>query len=560
MIFLPMKALRNLFIGLAMVVLIPRLEAQPVITQQPANQLVLVENAAAFGVSVSGSGLFGYQWQFNGTNLPQIQFITTVAGNGILSFSGDGGAATNAAFNGPMGVAVDSQGNFFIADRGNNRIRKVDADGVITTVAGNGSDSFSGDGAAATNAAVFYPWGVAVDNQGNLFIGDYGLSRIFKINTNGIITTVAGNGINDFSGDGGVATNAALYGPIGVAVDAYGNLFIADANNFRIRKVNTNGIITTVAGNGTNSFSGDGGAATNASFFPMGIAMDASGNLFIADPSKNRVRKVDANGIITTVAGNGSTSFSGDGGVATNATLYDPVGVSVDSQGNLFIADGGNNRVRKVDANGIITTVAGNGSTSFSGDGGVATNATLYGPVGVSVDSQGNLFIADSNNSRIRKVNTVSSLPSLILNNVATTNAGNYSIIITSSSGSVTSFLAALTVVLSPASRTNGASSTASFTTTAFSPESLNFQWQKNRTNLTDGGNISGSTNSTLTVANVQDADAATYSAIVSDATTSVTTFNAVLTVVDPPVITQQPTNQIVLIGRAVAFGTSLTG
>jgi uncharacterized repeat protein (TIGR03803 family) len=333
--------------------------------------------------------------------------ITTVAGGGT-NYPGDGRAATNAVLEGPCGVAVDAKGNLFIADTSNNRIRKVGISGIITTVAGNGTSGYSGDGGVATNAELSYPQRVAVDANGNLFIADSDNSRIRVVGTNGIITTVAGNGTSGYSGDGGVATNAVLDGPCGVAVDANGNLFIADYPNNRIRKVGTNGIITTVAGNGYDAgtgyggYSGDGGAATNAELsFPLGVAVDVNGNLFIADTYNNRIRKVDNNGIITTVAGGGN---AGDQGVATNAELSDPQGVAVDANGNLFIADTDNSRIRKVDTNWIISTVAGNGTASYSGDEGTATDAVLHGPCGVAVDFNGNLFIADTDNSRIRKV------------------------------------------------------------------------------------------------------------------------------------------------------------
>ncbi len=411
------------------------------------------------GIAVDGVGnLFIADWGNSrvskvGTN----GIITTVAGNGTYSYSGDGGAATNAAFYFPFGVAVDEVGNLFIADQNNLRIRKVDTNGVITTVAGNGTSGFSGDGGAATNAALFYPYGVAADGSGNLLIADRDDQRIRKVDTNGIITTVAGNGIRDFSGDGGASTDAALRFPYGVTVDGVGNLFIADSLNQRVRKVDTNGIINTVAGSGgfSGGFSGDGGAAVNAALrAPRGVAVDGEGNLLIADVSNQRIRKVDTNGVITTVAGNGTYNFSGDGGAATNATLKFPEGVAVDAVGNFFIADQDNHRIRKVNTSGVITTVAGKGPSdqygngSFTGDGGPATSAALSSPSGVAVDSAGNLFIADQSNNRIRKVSKPSSqLPVLVLNNVTPSAAGNYDVVVSNSSGSVTSIVASLTVV-----------------------------------------------------------------------------------------------------------------
>ena len=331
--------------------------------------------------------------------------IRTVAGNGILGFSGDGGPATNASLNLPQGMAVDAAGNLFIADSHNGRIRQVSPDGVIRTVAGNGILGFSGDGGPATDASLNFPQGVAVDAAGNLFIADAENHRIRQVSPDGVIRTVAGNGDYGFSGDGGPATNASLSSPKGVAVDAAGNLFIADRFNHRIRQVSPDGVIRTVAGNGDFDFSGDGGPATNASLGgTSGVAVDGAGNLFIADAENDRIRQVSPDGIILTVAGNGLGGFSGDGGPATNAFLSNPQGVAVDAAGNLFIADTENHRIRQVSPDGIIRTVAGNGLGGFSGDGGPATNVSLHFPQGVAVDAVGNLFIADSFNGLIRQV------------------------------------------------------------------------------------------------------------------------------------------------------------
>src|SRR5271157_2726352 len=325
--------------------------------------------------------------------------ITTVAGNGTYGFSGDGGPATSASLGGPRGVAVDSAGNLYMAELFNDRIRKVSA-GTISTVAGNGAYRYSGDGGPATSASLNYPSGVALDSAGNLYIADSSNNRIRGV-AGGTITTIAGNGFENFSGDGGLATSASLSLPEGVAADSAGNLYIADSGNQRIRKV-SGGTITTIAGNGMQGFSGDGGPATSASLtYPAGVAVDPAGNLYIADYYNNRIRKVSG-GTITTVAGNGTLGYSGDGGPATSASLYWPQGVAVDSAGNLYIADTGNQRIRKV-SGGTITTVAGNGAYRYSGDGGPATSASLE-PRGVSVDSAGNLYIADSWNSRIREV------------------------------------------------------------------------------------------------------------------------------------------------------------
>jgi uncharacterized protein (TIGR03437 family) len=327
--------------------------------------------------------------------------ITTVAGSGGCCFSGDGGPATSASLYDPEGVAIDSSGNIYIADTINDRVRKVSG-GTIATIAGNGVYRYSGDGGPAVNAALNQPYGVTPDSAGNLYIADDQNNRVRKV-SGGTIATVAGIGGMGFSGDGGPATSALLYIPHGVAADSAFNLYIADTGNLRIRKV-SGGTITTVAGGGSGfPFSGDGGHATNASLnIPYGVAVDSAGNLYIADTGNNRIRKV-TDGTITTVAGNGNVGFSGDGGPATSASLNQPWAVAVDSAGNLYIADYENNRIRKV-SGGTITTVAGNGVVGFSGDGGPATSAFLNYPEGVAVDSAGNLYIADSGNNRIRKV------------------------------------------------------------------------------------------------------------------------------------------------------------
>jgi sugar lactone lactonase YvrE len=327
--------------------------------------------------------------------------ITTVAGNGSCCFSGDGGPATSAELAYPQGVAVDASGNLYIADTDNSRIRKVTS-GTITTVAGTGVYGYSGDNGPATSAELYYPYGVAVDAAGNLYIADTDNTRVRKVSAAGVITTLVGGG---GLGDGGLGVFGSLNQPYGVARSNTGITYIADASHNRVRAVAASGAISTVAGTGVAGFSGDGGPAGSAQLNnPRGLALDASGNLYIADTSNARIRKVSTSGTITTVAGNGGWGYSGDNGPATSAELYYPQGVAVDASGSLYIADTNNFRIRKVTSGGTITTVAGTGVYGYSGDNGPATSAELYYPQGVAVDAAGNLYIADSYNYRIRKV------------------------------------------------------------------------------------------------------------------------------------------------------------
>jgi sugar lactone lactonase YvrE len=333
------------------------------------------------------------------------QVISTAAGTGMIGFSGDGGAAVMAQMNYPAGVAVDSAGNLFIADRQNHRVRKVTPNGLISTVVGTGTAGFRGDGGPAISAQLNLPGYLAVDAADNLFITDYGNQRIRKVSPDGVINTVAGSGSAGFSGDGGAATSARLNNPACTTVDSLGNLYIADAGNARVRRVTPGGIISTVAGNGSTGFTGDGGPATAARLsYPSGVSADAGGNLYIGDYGNHVVRKVTAGGAISTVVGTGAPGFSGDGGPALSAQLTYPTGVIADAGGNLYIADYGNHRIRKVVAGGAISTLAGNGTLGFNGDGGAAASAQLNSPIHITINTAGNLFIADMQNQRIRKV------------------------------------------------------------------------------------------------------------------------------------------------------------
>ena len=330
------------------------------------------------------------------------QIITTIAGNGSAGFSGDGLSALTAEINGPGGIAVDKNGNIYIADLLNNRIRKVTTSGIITTIAGDGSTGIGGDGGPATIAQLDYPTGVAVDKYGNIYVAELNDHRVRKIDTSGIISTYAGNGTGGYSGDGGMATNAQLALPIAIIVDSSGNLYIAQDAYSVIRKVDILGIITTIAGVGVSAWGSDGIPATASAIDePNGVAVDDFGNIYISDNKTYRIRKVNNAGIISTVAGNGSSGFSGDNSPATAAQIYGSAGIAVDQIGNMYFCDGGNESIRKVNTSGVISTVAGGGTMGL-GDGGPAKNCELYSPISIAIDKFGNLYIGDYDHERIR--------------------------------------------------------------------------------------------------------------------------------------------------------------
>ena len=344
-----------------------------------------------------------------GTQIAQAQIITTIGGTGVSGYSGDGGQATSAYIDNPQGISCDASGNIiYFAESGNNVVRKINrSTGVISTIAGNGTAGYSGDGYAATNASLNFPKQIFIDPSGNLFIADADNHCIRKVNgSTGIISTIAGTGTPGYTGDGGLAINARFNVPYGVCLDNSGNIFIADAGNNVIRKVDAGtGIITTIVGNGLPDYSGDGGPASGAKLNnPSAVCVDAYGNIYMADTYNNRIRKViAASGIINTIAGNDSAAYYGDGGPATAALLSLPSSVYIDASFNVYIP--ANNVIRKITAStGIINTIAGNGTAGFSGDGGLATNAKLWAPAGVCVDITGDVFISDGGNNRIREV------------------------------------------------------------------------------------------------------------------------------------------------------------
>lgn len=400
--------------------------------------------------------------------------ITTLAGNGLAGFSGDGGPAKSAKLDFPKGVAVDATGNVIFADSGNNRIRKVSTSGIITTIAGTGVAGFGGDGGPATAALIDQPNGVAVDQSGDVLIADLNNQRIRKIDTAGVITTVAGNGITGFSGDGGPAISASLNNSYTVLPGAANDFYIADTDNFRVRRVDSAGTISTFAGSVSYGCTGDGGPATAAGigrpkglainagrlmiaagcdfirevdltsniistaagsntslgsggfdgnghsalssvfFVPTGLSSDLAGNLLIVDAGNSQVRKLDSTTQIVTAFAGG---YIGDGGAGTTATLNSPYGIAIDSSKNIFIADMYNNRVRVLSAAGTITTFAGTGVTGSSGDGGPAVSATLSFPTATATDQNGNVFIADTAGLVVRKVDASGIITTLVSEN-----------------------------------------------------------------------------------------------------------------------------------------------
>jgi len=348
---------------------------------------------------------------FTNSHNSAAQIISTLAGTGIGGYSGNGGPANIAKLNEPTGVCTDNKGNVFIADQENHVIRKVNSAGIIGVFAGTGIPGYSGDGGPATAAQLSYPSWISMDPAGNLFILDQYTAVIRKVDVSGIITTITGNNTNGSRGDGGPLQQASFIAITGLASDVDGNLYIVDAGNSTIRKVNTAGIITTIAGNGTSGYSGDGGPATAAQLNqPFGIAFDNADNLYICDTHNERIRKVNSSGIISTIAGDGIGRYWGDNGPALQASFWFPLKIVVDNADNLYITDYINQVVREISSSGIVTTYAGNGIPGYSGDGGPATAAQMNDPVGIAIDNNGILYVAESYpSSVIRKIYTCSS-------------------------------------------------------------------------------------------------------------------------------------------------------
>ncbi len=462
----------------------------------------------------------------------QAQYITTIVGTGTPAYSGDGGAATAAQLHGQFGLGIDGAGNIYIADTGNHCIRKVTiATGIITTVAGTGTAGFSGDGGAATAARMNTPTSVVIDASDNIYIADQFNHRVRMVDAStGLISTVAGTGTPGFSGDGGSAVAAKLNRPYGVALDAAGDLYIADRSNNRVRKLSmSTGNINTVAGSGTVGFSGDGGPATNANLNrPIFVAFDGSGNMFLIDNGNNRIRSVDGSGNINTEAGDGSTGYAGDGSAATGTGINSPTAMVFDASNNYYIADAGNHSVRMVsNATGTIVTVTGTGTAGFNGDCIAPISAQLNTPTGVLINLAGELNISDCGNNRVRKIMAL----------CAGTPAGG------GANATVTTGCPFYTTQLFTTGSTRGCD--------------ISYQWQSS-TDGTSYTNITGATNGTYSPA----LSASTYfqCIIICNTSGSAAVSSAVFLNVDPlPVISAISGPGSVCIGSAITLSDTAT-
>ena len=323
--------------------------------------------------------------------------------------------------NQPFGIVCDTSNNIYFTDQLNNRIRKINTLGIISTICGTGIAGYSGDSGPAILAQIDTPVGICIDTSNNIYFSDNNF-RIRKINTLGIISTIAGGGSSGL-GDGGLATDAQITNSFGIVCDTSNNIYFSDSGNQRIRKINTSGIISTICGTGTYGFSGDGGLATLAKISqPAGLYIDTSNNIYFSDSGNQRIRKINASGIISTICGTGIGGYNGDSILASTAQIYFPYGLYIDTSNNIYFSDYNNNRIRKINTSGIISTIAGIGTIGFSGDGASSVLSEIYYPYGLYKDTLNNIYIADSSNNRIRKINT-----SGIISTIAGNGIGGFS-------------------------------------------------------------------------------------------------------------------------------------
>lgn len=365
------------------------------------------------GVNSFGEVIFSQGYPYVLRKISTNGVISTIAGNGISGYSGDGGMALMASLNGPESLTIDNLDNIYFCDASNNVIRKINTFGIISTIAGTGDFGYNGDGGQAINAKIYYPSDIVADQNGNVFFADQSNNRIRKIAPSGVITTIAGTvPLNNIPG-----LSAQLIAPLATLIGKNGDLYISEGGNFVVRKLAANGVISTFAGTGHYGFSGNGGLATNAELrFVYDMALDTADNLYLAGEYNDStfLRKIDKNGVISIAAGTGIDGFSGDGGLAISAQIHGASGVCTDQSGNVYFTDG--NRIRKINANGIITTIAGTGNLGYSGDGGLAINADFSYPSGIEIDAAGNLYISQSADYVIRKI---------AVDGIVTTIAGN---------------------------------------------------------------------------------------------------------------------------------------
>ena len=535
--------------------------------------------------------------------------VTTLAGSPGAWGNVDG-IGVAARFNGPGGVAVDGSGNVFVADCANQTIRKVTSAGVVSTFAGRAGSSGNADG-TGSNAQFYNPKGLAVDSAGNIYVADTGNYTIRKITPAGVVSTFAGRA-GSYGSTDGTGSNARFWDPSGVAVDGAGNVYVADTRNCTIRKIAPAGVVSTFAGLAGNGSSFDG-TGSNARFWdPSGVAVDGAGNVYVADTSNHTIRKITPTGVVSTLAGFAFAGVAGNDGSAdgagSNAQFYYPSGVALDSAGNVYVADKGNCTIRKITPTGVVNTLTGLAGSSGSADG-AGSIARFYDPRSVAADNAGNVYVADTDNNTIRKIMPFTPTPQILtqpqnqtavggqnvtLSVTATgtppltyqwrrngvnipgatgatysiagaqlADAGSYDVIVTNTAGSITSNAVTLTVNVPPSITTQPQSQTvpvgvnATFTVVASGTAPLSYQWKKGATILANTGNISGATNATLTLTNVQLADAGSYSVTVTNAAGTATSNAAALTAYVP---TAAPTSQYVTPGSSVMFAVTTSG